>query len=105
MFEPCGIRRDAHSFPALRSADLPTKAADLPASVWINDGAPINFAYQSPVAAGLGKQYVLTQTPNTTSPYTFSSAHTFTRTYGTQWQITFAHTGIGTDTGTNNVVT
>src|SRR5207302_6379320 len=39
------------------------------------------------------------------SPIPVSTALTVTGTYGIQYQVSFAQTGIGTDTGTNTVLT
>src|SRR5206468_554899 len=76
--------------------------SDLPLDVWVNDGQTISFAFQSPVdtAPASDKRYVLSNTPNGSSPYTVNgAAHTFTGTYDTQYKVSFAQTGIGSDTG------
>src|SRR5207253_7200778 len=83
-------------------------SGSLPFCCWVTDGQTISFAYQSPVATSPAsdKRYVLSNNPNSSSPYTVNgAAHTFTGTYDTQYKVSFDQSGIGSDTASNNVVT
>ncbi len=71
-------------------------------SVYCDQGTSLGFAFTNPVTSSLsGKQYRFTSA-DTTSPYSVNGAtKTITGSYVTQWQITFADTGLAGDaTGT-----
>src|SRR5205807_4046851 len=88
------------ALPIFTIAGTPTAAGGLPDFRWVTDGQTISFAFQSPVATSdAGKQYVLSNTPNASSPYTVNGAsHTFTGTYDTRNKQTFNPTSIDNDT-------
>lgn len=78
----------------------------LPYQAYFDEGSSVTYAYSDPVASSVpGKRYALTApTPTPPTPITVSAAVTVTGTYKTQWQLTFAQTGIGVD-GTGTIVT
>src|SRR5205807_5196612 len=96
-FNQTGIGNDTGSNNVVTIAGTPTPAGSLPDFRWVTDGQTISFAFQSPVASSdSGKQYVLSNNPNSSSPYTVNgAAHTVTATYTTQYQMPFTQTGIG----------
>ena len=85
----------------------PKTAASLPFTTdWLDSGSSLIYSYADPVASTVtGKRYALTTpAPTPPSPITVSTAVTVTGTYKTQFQITFAQSGIGADS-TGTVVT
>jgi hypothetical protein len=73
-------------------------------STWYDSGTNLTYSYSSPVASTTaGKQYALTNNPGTS--YTVNASQTISGAYKTQWQVTFAQTGISTDAGSNTIVT
>ena len=64
---------------------------------WWDAGSSHTFVYQSPLVVSANvKQYMLVSV-NASSPYTVSSSATVTSTYKTQYFVTFAQSGVGTD--------
>jgi hypothetical protein len=101
-FAQSGIGGDSTGTVVTVNASAKT-AADLPFSDWFDSGAPVTYLYADPVASTVsGKRYALTTpAPSPTSPITVLAVATITGTYKTQYQITFAQSGIGGDsTGT-----
>jgi hypothetical protein len=82
-------------------------AGNLPFSDWFDSGSSVTYSFSDPVSSTVvGKRYALTApAPTPASPITVSGAATITGTYKTQFQLTFAQNGIGSDTGANTVVT
>ncbi|HMK94827.1 MAG TPA: hypothetical protein VK536_05430, partial [Candidatus Limnocylindrales bacterium] len=72
----------------------------LPSSVWVNSGTA--FTWASPVSGGAGVQFALSSSSGA-SPITTSG--TYSATYTTQYQVTFAQSGLGTVSSTATVVT
>jgi hypothetical protein len=76
--------------------------SDLPFTVWVDaSSGSVTYSYTATVASSItGKQYVKTSTD--TSPVTgLSGPLTVTGTYKTQWQVTFAQSGLDSSaTGT-----
>src|SRR5262249_50749371 len=76
---------------------------------WIDSGQMVTFAFTSPVATSpaSGKRYSLTSiTGGVISGVTSITAPaTVTGTYVTQYRVTVAQSGIGTDTGGDTVLT
>jgi parallel beta-helix repeat protein len=66
-------------------------------SFWWIDGSSHTFAYASPLVATANvKQYVLTGV-TASSPYTVSGSATITCSYKTQYNVTFAQSGLDSD--------
>jgi hypothetical protein len=105
-FDQSGIGSDTGGNTIVTVAGNAQAKTNLPHEVWVADGGSIGYAYESTVATSPAsdKQYTLTNAPGT-SIASVTSAQTVTGTYGVQWKVTFAQTGIGGDTGTNTVVT
>jgi uncharacterized repeat protein (TIGR01451 family) len=81
---------------------------------WFDSGATVNLTADQDVANGAGSRYDfrnwsggVPSSPNTSNPVTvtMSSARSVTANYDTQYKVSFAQSGIGTDTGSNTVVT
>src|SRR5204862_468999 len=74
---------------------------------WVTDGRTDGHRVGSKVdsSPASGHRYHLSSVSDT-SPYTVSgAAHTVTGTYVTQYKVSFAQSGVGTDTGSNTVLT
>src|SRR5205814_74384 len=72
---------------------------------WVNATGSLSYGYSDPVGSSVsGKRFDLTNNPGT-SVSNPSGPVTVTGTYVTQYKVTFAQAGIGTDTGTNTVLT
>jgi uncharacterized repeat protein (TIGR02543 family) len=71
------------------------------ASLWWDDGSVHTFTYASPLVVTANvKRYFLTGF-DASSPYTVSGSATITGSYKTQYNVTFAQSGVGSDfTGT-----
>jgi hypothetical protein len=71
--------------------------ADLPFSSWVNASASLPFAYSETVSSSSpGLQYALTNT-NSPSPLSVTNGFTITGNYKTQYHVTIAPVGLGTD--------
>ena len=101
-----GLGGDATGTVVTIGGSLVKTAGDLPFSDWFASGASVTYAFSDPVASTVpGKRYALT-TPAATpaSGFLVSGAVTITGTYKTQFEVTFAQSGIGGDS-TGTVVT
>src|SRR5207237_7205124 len=65
---------------------------------WVTDGGSVTYDFKSPVAAGTGKRYTLNNVSGSLSGAAIHAAETITGNYDTQWLVSFAQSGIGTDT-------
>ena len=105
-FAQSGIGGDSTGTVVTVGLDAKT-ASSLPFTTdWLDSGTNVPYAYSSPVASSvLGKRYALTTPPPTpASGFAVSEAVTITGTYKTQFEVTFAQSGIGGDS-TGTVVT
>ncbi len=96
-FAQSGLGGDATGTVVTIGGSLVKTAGDLPFSDWFASGASVTYAFSDPVASTVpGKRYALT-TPAATpaSGFLVSGAVTITGTYKTQFQVTFAQSGIG----------
>jgi len=79
--------------------------ADLPYSIWADDGSGFTYNYSNPVPSStLGKQFNLTEISGPNSPFTLVEATTVTGIYGDLRQVTFTHSGLD-PSATGTVVT
>ena len=107
-FAQSGIGGDTGANTVVTVAGSPKAAGVLPFSDWFDAGSSVTYSYQATVdtSPASGKRYALTTpAPTPASPITVSAAVTVTGTYKIQYQLTFAQSGIGGDTGANTVVT
>src|SRR5439155_10941 len=106
-FAQSGIGTDTGTNTVVTVDGSPKSAGVLSFSKFVDVGATVTYAYSTPVSTSpvSTKQYRLFSTSGPASGFTVSGAATVTGTYVTQYQVTFAQTGIGTDTGTNPVLT
>ena len=81
-------------------------AAQLPATLPVLSGSSVSYSYGSiePSSAS-GKRYRLTGHTGPDSGFSVGSPTTVTGNYATQWQVTFAQSGIGSDTGVSTIAT
>jgi hypothetical protein len=82
-------------------------ASALPFSDWFDNGGTVTYSYTDPVATSVtGKRYILTTpAPSPSSPISVAGPLSVIGTYKTQYQVTFAQSGISApDTGSNFVV-
>jgi len=69
--------------------------ADLPYSVWADEGATFTYSYQDIVlSSSAGKRFKLIDISGPTSPFTVTGPVTVTANYKTQYQVTFDQTGL-----------
>jgi len=104
-FDQTGIGVDSTGTVATVNGGGKT-AAQLPFSDWFDSGSSVPYVFGSPVPTSVaGKRYMLTApAPTPASPITVSGAATITGAYQTQFQVTFAKSGLGADS-TGTVVT
>jgi hypothetical protein len=105
-FAQSGIGADSTG-TVVTVAGVPKTAGDLSFTTdWLDDGSSLIYLYANPVASTVsGKRYALTTpAPTPANPITVSAPATITGTYKIQFQITFAQSGIGSDS-TGTVVT
>jgi hypothetical protein len=77
----------------------------LPFSDYFDDGSSVTYSYGDPVSSSVsGKKYVRTSVTGSASPITVSGPATVTGNYKTQYEITFAKSGMSGDS-TGKVVT
>ena len=99
-FAQSGIGGDTGTATVVTVLSEPMSAAQLPASQWIAEGTSVTYAYSAIVAATAGKRYVITTpAPSPASSFVATGALTVTGTYKTQYEVVFAQSGIGSDTG------
>jgi hypothetical protein len=67
-----------------------------PYTTWVDDGGTVSYTYQSPVPGTAGTQYVLTGS-SPSSPFVASSATNVLGNYKTQYLLTVATSGLGTN--------
>ncbi|HZJ47317.1 MAG TPA: kelch repeat-containing protein [Pyrinomonadaceae bacterium] len=79
----------------------------LPYTEWFDDGSNISYSYETNVdtSPASTKRYRRDSVSGIASGAAVTAASTITGNYVTQWQLTFAQSGIGGDTGTNTVAT
>ena len=75
----------------------------VPFSVWVDSGSSISYGYKDIVYDGADTRYVLASV-SPASPQKVTGPLSITGTYKTQYQVTFAQTGLD-DTATGTVVT
>lgn len=92
-FTQSGIDSSAGSNTVLTVASTNYAYNALPTSVYVDSGT--TFSWTSPVSSGTGKQFAITGSSGS-SPITASG--TFSATYKTQYQVTFAVSPIGSGT-------
>src|SRR5439155_1366824 len=75
-------------------------AANLAAgvSVCVTDAGSVTYDFKSPVAAGTVKRYTLNNVSGSLSASATHRSSALTGNYDTQWLVSFAQSGIGTDT-------
>jgi uncharacterized membrane protein len=75
---------------------------NLPYTLWVDSGGSVTYSYSTPVSSSTtGKRFRLDTVSGPSSPITVSGATTVTGNYVTQYQVTFAQTGLdSTATGT-----
>lgn len=73
----------------------PKTYADLPYSVWVDDGTVITYSYSNVSSTTTGKRFVLTSVTGSSSPITVTGPVTVTGNYKTQYEITFNYSGVG----------
>ena len=74
-----------------------TAYSGLPYSVWANSSDVLNFTYGGTAgSSAAGKQFILAGA-NASSPLTVTAATTVTGTYKTQYNVTFAQSGLNSD--------
>ncbi|MGA3192016.1 MAG: hypothetical protein ABSD73_05815 [Candidatus Bathyarchaeia archaeon] len=102
-FSKSGVDSDAGSSTILTVGSTTYTYSMFPSSaIWVDDGTA--YSYSSTVSAGSGKQYALTGTSGgLDSPISASGSES--GSYKTQWQVTFEQTGVGSDAGSNTVLT
>ena len=77
----------------------------LPYSIWVDSGSTVIYTYTTTVPSSSStKQFRLSSVTGPTSPITVTDSTTVTGNYVTQYQITFAQTGLDSTT-TSTVVT
>ena len=79
----------------------------LPYTEWFDDGSNVSYSYETNVdtSPASTKRYRRDSVSGIASGTAVTAASTITGNYVTQWQLTFAQSGIGGDTGTNTVAT
>ena len=105
-FHQTGVGVDAGSNTVLALTAGPTNynQSQFDVTQWADNNGSISFTWAPTVATSVtGKQYALVSS-SATSPLTVTAAVTVTGTYKTQWQVAFTQSGIGADTGTNQVL-
>jgi uncharacterized repeat protein (TIGR02543 family) len=95
-FDHTGLSGDAYGI-VVTVNDVPVTCPDLPYSIWVDPGSTVTYSYSSPVSGGMGKQYVLIGVAQSGSTSLVAGPVTVTGTYKTQYWITFAQSGVGTD--------
>ena len=79
--------------------------SDMPYLKWIDNSSSVTYSYNSPVTSSTtGKRYRLNTVTGPTSPITLTGPATVTGNYVTQYQVTFAQSGLDS-TATGTVVT
>src|SRR5436309_3842737 len=71
-------------------------AADV--RVWLADGGSVTFYFKSPGGAGTVTRYARKDVCGSVRGAAIHAAETITGNYDTQWLVSFAQSGIGTDT-------
>jgi hypothetical protein len=79
----------------------------LPYTEWFDDGSNVSYSYEATVdvSPASTKRYRRDSVSGIASGAAVTAASTITGNYVTQWQLTFAQSGIGGDTGSNTVAT
>jgi hypothetical protein len=96
-FQQSGLSGDATGTILTLGTSTYTYSQLLQTNIWVDDGT--TPSYTGTVPAGSGKRYVLTGVTGLTSP--IHSSGTITGSYKTQYHVTFAQSGVGSDfTGT-----
>jgi len=105
-FAQTGIGSDTGSNTVVTVTGNPKAKGDLPYGEWVDNGSAVNYSYATPVnTSSPTKRYRRDSVSGIASGATVTAASTITGNYVTQWKLTFAQSGIGSDTGTNTVVT
>ena len=106
-FAQTGIADDTGSNAVLTIGGSTTKArSDLPFRQWFDEGSPVIYAYDATVSTNpaSSKRYRRNSIAGMASNANVTGASTITGNYVTQWEVTFAQIGLGSDTGANTVV-
>lgn len=69
----------------------------LPYSLWADSGIIITYSYDNVASTTLGERFILTGVSGSSSPITVTEPAIITGDYGTQYEVTFDQTGVGTD--------
>ena len=78
---------------------------DLPATLWFDSGATVNYAYSSLVSSSVtGKQFKLSSVTGPTSPITVTGPTNVAGNFMVQYKLTFSQTGLDSS-ATGTVVT
>ncbi len=104
IFNQTGLSSDATGTIATVNSS-PETYAQLPLTLWVDSGTSVTYSYTSIVPSSVsGKQFTLSGVTGPSSPITVSGPVTVNGNYVTQYQVTFAQTGLDSS-ATGTVVT
>ncbi len=107
-FDDSGIGGDTSSAVVITIAGVNYQQSQLPYVAWYNSSLSVPYSYSSLVVSSSTKQYMWTSTTGLQSArsttFSVTQGGTITGSYITQYQITVAQSGLGSDTSTNVVV-
>ena len=102
IFNQTGLSADATGTIVTVNGN-PENYTQLPFTFWADSGGSVNYSYSSIVSSSVsGKQFRLSSVTGPSSPITVSGCMTVTGNYVTQYQVTFAQTGL--DSSANGTV-
>ncbi|MEM2119295.1 MAG: hypothetical protein QW840_04145, partial [Candidatus Bathyarchaeia archaeon] len=65
--------------------------------LWVDNGGSVTYSYYNVSSSTAGKRFILTSVTGLPSPVTVTAPATIIGNYKTQYQITFAQSGVGSD--------
>jgi hypothetical protein len=106
-FAQTGIGTDTGSNTVVTVSGNAKAKGALPYTEWFDDGSAVSYSYETTVETSPAstKRYRRDTVSGIASGAAVTAASTITGNYVIQWQLTFAQSGIGGDTGTNTVAT
>ncbi|MEM4732975.1 MAG: PKD domain-containing protein, partial [Candidatus Bathyarchaeia archaeon] len=76
---------------------VPKTYGELPCPLWVDNGGSVTYSYYNVSSSTAGKRFILTSVTGLPSPVTVTAPATIIGNYKTQYQITFAQSGVGSD--------
>lgn len=70
---------------------------NLPYSVWVDSGSAVTYSYSNVSSSTTGKRFILVSVSGLPSPVTITNPAAIIGNYKTQYQVTFAQSGVGSD--------